>query len=78
MENTNTPTSVTLSEMIDKDLLDRDVHKGFHVGRGSLIYWHYAPTKNGYYRIWPQSEGGQLGMPRYVDADKTKITLINI
>lgn len=67
----------TLTEMIDMDILEVALdepiqYRGFTVGdRGKQMFWHYLPTSNGYYRIYPQHENGQLGRPRYVDPGKT-------
>lgn len=73
----------TLAEMIDKDLLDCAIdeptpYSGFIIGkRGKRLFWHYDPTPNGFYKIYPHYENGTIGRPIYVDATKTIITLIN-
>lgn len=75
------PIHCTLDEMIDRDLLEVPLggppspYKGFTVGKGKQLYWHYSPTPNGFYRIYPQYENGEIGRPRYVDGTKTKVTV---
>ena len=69
----------TLAEMIDRDILwtslcDPQEYKGFTIGeRGKVMFWYFCPTPNGYYKIYPQDENGNLGYPRYVDANKTNV-----
>lgn len=71
--------TMTLAELIDKDVLYSPMgqpqkHEGFTIGKkGKQMFWHVDPTRNGYYRIYPQFENGELGRPRYVDANKTNV-----
>lgn len=70
----------TLSEMIEQDLLNGGIcepqyYKGFTVRNGKQLFWYVKPTPNGYYAIYPKLEGGRLGYPRYVDANKTIVTV---
>jgi uncharacterized protein YcbX len=67
--------------MIDQDILDHSIQgkgktDGFSIGkRGKAMFWMYDPTPNGYYKLYQQNEEGEILGVRYVDADKTIVTV---
>jgi hypothetical protein len=71
----------TLAEMIENDVLDhgiggKNTTDGFTIGsRGKAKFYMYDPTPNGYYKIYEQGERGEIVGVRYVDADKTIVSV---
>ena len=61
---------MTLQEMIEKDLPDSKIHKGFRVVKGKIVYWYFNSNKfNGSYRCWELDELGYLVSDRYIRSD---------
>jgi hypothetical protein len=75
MQSKNTQVKCTFAEMVEADLIPGLFGKcdfiGFTVGRGKQLFWHYVPTKNGFYKIYSKIDtGNKIGLPRYIEANK--------
>ena len=80
-ENKPVVVRCTLAEMIENDYLDISIGSptttdGFTIGKkGKAKFYMYDPTPNGYYKIYQQNERGDIVGIRYVDANKTMVTV---
>ena len=68
---------MTLQEMIEKNLPNETIHKGFTTKQGKIIYWYTIPNKNGgFYHCFALDNTGLIISARYVKWN-AEIKLIN-